>query len=88
MPRDTEVCIVPACLLDFLKLRCPSVLSKLVQVLGNKLLSLRHQHQPQQLSQQQQLCYGAAGGGDDMELSSKRIHYNSVAVITISKGNV
>jgi hypothetical protein len=78
------VCIVPACLLSFLKLRCTSVLNKLVQVLGNKLLSLRPQQLPHQQQQQQQQQLGYAA--DDMELSSRRLHYNSVAVIAISKG--
>lgn len=91
--RDTEVCIVPASLLEFLKIRCTAVLSKLVQVLGNRLLSLRpqghpaqqHRRQQHQQQPQQQLYCRERGSGSGVELSSGRIHYSSVAVITISK---
>jgi len=37
--RDTEICMMPPQLLDYLKKRCPSVMSKLVTVLGRRLHS-------------------------------------------------
>ncbi len=83
--RDTEVCIVPASLLEFLKVRSTAVLSKLVQVLGNRLLSLRPRASSQ-LSPRQQQQHKLSSVGSGVELTSGRIHYDSVAVITISKG--
>ncbi len=84
--RDTEVCIVPASLLEFLKVRSTAVLSKLVQVLGNRLLSLRPRASSQQLPPRQQQQHKLSSVGSGVELTSGRIHYDSVAVITISKG--
>ncbi len=76
---------MPASLLEFLKVRSTAVLSKLVQVLGNRLLSLRPRASSQQLPpRQQQHKLSSVGSG--VELTSGRIHYDSVAVITISKG--